>query len=872
MDHAPRLDLVDKLVQLLATLRRGAPELTYLTPPIQIVESILARTKPRTVSIYVSFLRPWTQQLIQDDCAAASFESRLRRWVESRREVDENPSVLSSRLSSLAWWLAAEGYRDSPERALVLSLGAEQRVPTSSLPNGTRPTSETTPPVQPERRVRFVQLLQNLRRGTPELKFSRPINEVAETLLAQGNPRTLSSCASLLGPWVQQVLTDDCDSSPFQDRLRRWVANREQAPGSPATLAARLTALAWWLACEGCRDAPQRAFALSLAAEQRARMPRPDRSTNTRQAHEPSERPQPSWKTTTLLRGDLDQILRSVRPGFPADLRDAALALLLHETGFRPKDILGEKWRGHWRVQPLQVDDLRVHDDGSGLLKIGDCEESAPGVAVSADCVRWLQAWTQAAGLQSGAMFRSPAFGDEFFDEAPPMQVGVALGHFQRLAARAGLEHLDLKLVSIRHGARAEANARTPGPPIESPSCQDPAACWSIACPAPPTEPGPNASGAPLSCTRRPTGYVGVARQARARRKLENLLQQVTASVPPLAGEPGQAVEWLMTSLSPLTMRNFQSAVRKWVQWLGNRTVDWGSVPTFIDAYVNDLVASGLAPRTLVGLIWALGCLWEACGLADHHVRIRLRKIHRQLRRPIRRTRTQATPCRRAHLQALLRAVRSDSPRDLCIGALCAVLHETLARAQDILGVKFSNEWIRRPVEVGSVRRMRDRSGRIRLASEGAADHVVAEVPLSPWAMQWIEAWLQASGITSGALFRAMPLGDTCLLASPPLQEKTARNYFARLVDAAGLSDHGFTLRSLRVGAANDLLQAGVHPESVRAAGRWSDLGSVAHQDAKPMIQRPAEELAAHFARTCRSVHPPTSKGKRQVQQLGLPF
>lgn len=871
MDHAPRLDLVDKLVPLLASLRRGASELTYPTPEIQIAESILSRTKPRTVSTYVSFLRPWTQQLLQDDCVAASFESRLRRWVESRRQANENPSVLASRLSSLAWWLSAEGCRDSPERALVLSLGAEQRVLMARPPRGTRPASGTRPPVRPERLGRFVRLLQNLRCGTPGLKFSTPINEMVETLLAQGNPRTLSSCASLLGPWAQQVLTDDCDASPFEDRLRRWVANREQAPGSPATLVARLTSLAWWLACEGCRDSPQRAFALSLAAEQRARMPRPDRPTNTRQAHKPSERPQPSWKTTTLLRGDLDQILRSVRPGVPADLRDAALALLLHETGFRPADILGKKSHGQWTVQPLQVDDLRVNDDGSGLLKVGDCEESASGVALSADCVRWLQAWIQAAGLESGAMFRSPAFADEFFDEAPPMQVGVALRHFQRLAARAGLDHLDLKFVSIRHGARVEANARTPWPPIEPPSLE-PAACWSSACPAPPTDPGPNASGAPLSCARRPTGYVGVARQARTRRKLENLLQQVTASVPPLTGEPRQAVEWLMTNLSPVTMRNFQSAVRKWVQWLGNRTVDWGSVPTFIDAYVNDLVVSGLAPRTQVGLTWALGCLWEACGLADHSVRLRLRKIHRQLSRPIRRTRTQAPPCRRAHLQALLRAVRSDSHRDLCMGALCTVLHETLARAQDILGVKISNEWIRRPVEVGSVRRMRDGSGRIRLASEGAADHVVAEVPLSPWAMQWIEAWLQASGITSGALFRSMPLGETSLLASPPLQEKTARKYFTRLVDAAGLSEHRFTLRSLRVGAANDLLQAGVHPESVRAAGRWSDLGSVAHQDAKPMTHRPAEELAAHFARTCRSAQPPNSKGKRQVQQLRLPF
>ena len=543
-------------------------------------------------------------------------------------------------------------------------------------------------------------------------------------------------------------------------------------------------------------------------------------------------------KSATLDHLCLTKLIAAVRPNVVTDYRDAALVILLYETGLRPGDILRNSTDRQTLGRTSQVDDLWMRTDGTWCLKVYNPQtepSTLKEVDLSEECALWLNAWIRLAGLTSGPLFRAAMPATNYFDEAPALEYSVARTHLKRFAERAGLGHLNLNFNSIRYGNRIRCEVAPLPLPPESISID---ADRSVV--------------ASQLCTRRPSGYVGVARQDRARRKLMKLAHCVASMCPLLQKDPDDMADWLLYNYSPSSVKNVTSGTNKWLKWLADESVDWRSPASFIDTFVDHLVACNCTTKTQASDLWALGVLWEACGLSKHPARTRIRQIHRQLSRKIPRKQVGASPLLRTDLDKLLYAVRHDCAEEVGIGTLCIVMHETLARTRDILGYKHDNEWVLRPVEISDLQRMRDGSGRLQLASDGSACGVLPVVTLSSWAMQWIDDWLSIAGLTSGPLFRATPRDDGSFHDSSPLQERTATKYFYRLVTRAGLLDRGFTLRSLRVGTANDLILAGMHPESVRIAGRWNHLPSVAFQEMKHTPERPAEELAKHFGRVKR--------------------
>ncbi len=96
---------------------------------------------------------------------------------------------------------------------------------------------------------------------------------------------------------------------------------------------------------------------------------------------------------------------------------------------------------------------------------------------------------------------------------------------------------------------------------------------------------------------------------------------------------------------------------------------------------------------------------------------------------------------------------------------------------------------------------------------------------LAPFAVAALQAWLEAVGIGEGYLFsRVLPSGA---VAAAPLTDHEVARIFKRLalrvegggIDAAGIAGH-----STRIGAAHDLVEAGLDVAAIANAGGWKSL------------------------------------------------
>lgn len=596
---------------------------------------------------------------------------------------------------------------------------------------------------------------------------------------------------------------------------------------------------------------------------------------------QPPRSPTPNPRGLRLSRNQVSRILACAQCDHVADLRDAALVALLFDTRASPNDVLGYKVDAQWITPPVQVEHVRRLADGSGqiALPMGRSQGQAGIVlTLSAPTLRWLDAWIAAAGLTSGALFRSLPTGECSFGEGPPLQPGTALKHFRRLATRAGLAGHELTFHCLRGGDAVASERASERDGLALPDQpEDPCSCEvEDGCSGTPTH-RQSANGAwPTPAPFSPRNIVGtgVTRLDRLRHKLVVLVQQAAGTLlPPEQEWDADAIAAaVMTSLHPLSIQTWMQGLKAWLRRTHTTDVSALSRCEVIRDFADWCGRARLKSSTAAGYFWALGHLLEIAGFRQTPERELLGQIATQFGRMVPPPKPVHRALMRAHVERMLECVRPDCVRDVRDAALVVILHETLARTTEVLGRKLHGEWLMSPVQVDQVRRMRDGTGRIVLASEFGKDISAQEYVLSAWAMQRVDAWLHASGVTSGALFRSLLTGQTCFLEGPPLQEVPAQRCFKRLVARAGFGSDGFTLGSLRTGGANELLRSGMHPEVVRRVGRWSTIGRVGYHQIASMTRSPTEELAAHYARTKATTTHRARRSPDTATQLLLPW
>jgi integrase len=96
--------------------------------------------------------------------------------------------------------------------------------------------------------------------------------------------------------------------------------------------------------------------------------------------------------------------------------------------------------------------------------------------------------------------------------------------------------------------------------------------------------------------------------------------------------------------------------------------------------------------------------------------------------------------------------------------------------------------------------------------------------------MRHIEAWCRAAGVTGGHLFRAV--GKAGRVGDALTPGDVAR-VFKQMADGAGIAAAGISGHSSRVGAAQDMAQAGIELPPIMQAGGWKTAEMVARYTAR---------------------------------------
>lgn len=180
----------------------------------------------------------------------------------------------------------------------------------------------------------------------------------------------------------------------------------------------------------------------------------------------------------------------------------------------------------------------------------------------------------------------------------------------------------------------------------------------------------------------------------------------------------------------------------------------------------------------------------------------------------------------RAALEAIL-STAGDRLIDHRNRALVAVMYDSLVRsaalvALDVADLAYAENGS------GSVLIRREKTDQ---EGQGSVRYLAADT------VRHLKAWIEAAGITEGAVFRSVSRFN---VAGARLATGEIPAILRKLAKAAGVSPEGLSGHSARVGAAQDMVAAGLDIGEVMQAGGWKTATMVARYSERLLAQRGA--------------------------------
>ena len=292
-------------------------------------------------------------------------------------------------------------------------------------------------------------------------------------------------------------------------------------------------------------------------------------------------------------------------------------------------------------------------------------------------------------------------------------------------------------------------------------------------------------------------------------------------------------------ALASNTERALKADVAVFTAWCADRgraalpaTSD--TVAAFVDA-----MAIEKKPATVRRYVSSVSTFHKAAGLASPTATLEVRMALKRMNRERGTRQDQAAPLTRGVLDRLLAAgIPGDRLIDRRDRALLAVAYDTLVRRSELVALAVEDLAVAED-GTGTVLVRKSKTDQ---AGEGSVRFLAADtVPL-------VRAWLAAAGIGAGPIFRPVSKGGA-VGAAALAAGKVARIVKERAqragVDPAGLSGH-----STRVGAAQDMIGAGLEIGEVMQAGGWKSPAMVARYSERLLARRgAAAKLAARQGR-----------------------
>jgi integrase len=232
--------------------------------------------------------------------------------------------------------------------------------------------------------------------------------------------------------------------------------------------------------------------------------------------------------------------------------------------------------------------------------------------------------------------------------------------------------------------------------------------------------------------------------------------------------------------------------------------------PSTVAAYIGVCGEAGKKPATVRRYLATIACAHRAAKLInpndDEEVKLALKGLYNQS--PVRQRQAKALGWHQIKRFLITAGVgiRADRER-----ALLCVAYDTMARRSELVALDVEDlSWL----EDGSGRVLIRRS-KTDQAGEGSKAY------LSPDTVLYLKAWLRASGIQRGAVFRRLigrgRIGDR-------LQVDSIAQTFKRVAEFVGMTGDeakDVSGHSIRVGATQDMLALNIDLASVMQAGRW---------------------------------------------------
>jgi len=255
------------------------------------------------------------------------------------------------------------------------------------------------------------------------------------------------------------------------------------------------------------------------------------------------------------------------------------------------------------------------------------------------------------------------------------------------------------------------------------------------------------------------------------------------------------------------------------------------ATPETVADFVDD-VSTTRAPATTRRYISSVAHLHNAAGLADP---TKATRVKARMKAAAKKAGTRQKQARGITEHDVIRILDrlSDSLLDLRDRALLMVARDMFARRGELVSLNVEDLDVDPKHGDATVLLRRSKTDQMGEGTECllAADTVRA-----------LRAWMDAAGITDGALFRSLKHKRT----GGRLNDRDVARAFKRIAALAGIDATDISGHSCRVGAAQDLSAMGGTLTEMQQRGRWKSATMPARYSEKQAVRR--GRLAEHFA------------------------
>ena len=304
---------------------------------------------------------------------------------------------------------------------------------------------------------------------------------------------------------------------------------------------------------------------------------------------------------------------------------------------------------------------------------------------------------------------------------------------------------------------------------------------------------------------------------------------------PELTEQLGHFVRAARHAFSSNTERAVRSDLSIYAMWCAGQGVRAVPAKAETVAAFIDAMAEVRAPATVRRYVASIAIAHRALGrgrtVSSPEVRLALQRMHRRKGRRQGQATGLTWPLRQRLLEAAGERLIDDRNR-----ALLAVAYDTMLRRAELVSLQVLDLLEEMPGHATLLVRRSKTDGEGR----GEIVYVARDT------VRLVRTWLARAGIAEGPLFRSVAKGGRVGARLHPAHVARilkAMACAARLPDAVveGLSGH-----SARVGAAQDMIAAGIELPAILQAGRWKSTAMVNRYGERLLAQRSG---AARLAR-----------------------